>query len=82
MADEGDDREALLDEAYGTKTYAATAVGWVPAREREVERFTLGARPPMDPEKSEHRMVRALRKVDAVSAPGDDAPHAAPDDQA
>ncbi|HEV2798653.1 MAG TPA: hypothetical protein VGV65_13650, partial [Nocardioides sp.] len=74
VVDDGDDREALLAEAFGTKTYAAAAVGWVPSGEREVERFTLPARPPMEPEKSEHRMVKALRQADAVSAPGDEAP--------
>ena len=76
VADAGDDREALLEESFGTKTYPAAAVGWVPAAEREVERFTLPARPAMDPEKSEHRMVKALRKADAVSGPGEENPHA------
>jgi hypothetical protein len=76
VAGDGDDHDALLEESFGTKTYAATAVGWVPVEEREVERFTLGARPPMDLEKSEHRMVKALRRADAISAPGDEGPHA------
>ena len=76
VADDGDDRDALLEESFGTKTYAATAVGWVPVEEREVERFTLPARPPMDTEKSEHRMVKALRKAAAIPAPGAEGPHA------
>ncbi len=81
VADDGDDRATLMDESFGTRTYAAAGVGWVPAEEREVERFTLGARPAMDPEKSELRLVKALRKVDAVSAPGDEPPHAEQGDQ-
>ena len=72
VAADGDDRAALLAESFGTKTYPAAAVGWVRTGEREVERFTLPARPAMDPEKSEHRLVKALRKADAVSAPGHD----------
>ena len=43
-------REALLEESFGVKTYPATSVGWVPVAEREVARFVLGARPPMDPD--------------------------------
>jgi hypothetical protein len=81
VADDGDDREGLLAESFGTRSYPADAVGWVPAAEREVERFTLPARPAMDPDTSEHRMVKALRKADAVSAPGHDGPHAQPGDQ-
>lgn len=76
LAGVGDDRETLLDEAFGSRTYAAAAVGWVPAGEREVERFTLGARPPMDPDKSEQRMLNALRKADAVPAAAE---HVQPD---
>jgi hypothetical protein len=70
LAGEGDDREALLDESFGVKTYAATAVGFVPVEERDVERFTLGARPPMDPVKSENRLMKVLRKADDPSVPG------------
>ncbi len=76
VADDGDDREALLEESFGTRTYAATAVGWVPVEEREVERFALPARPPMDLEKSEQRMVKALRKAAAIPAPGAEGPDA------
>ena len=64
LAGEGDDREALLDESFGVKTYAASAVGFVPVEERDVERFTLGARPPMDPAKSENRLMKALRRAE------------------
>ena len=83
LAGEGDDREALLDESFGVKTYAAAAVGFVPVEERDVERFTLGARPPMDPAKSENRLMKALRRAEEPaeaepSAVGsvDDADHA------
>ena len=83
LAGDGDDREALLDESFGVKTYAATAVGFVPVEERDVERFTLGARPPMDPAKSENRLMKALRRAEEPpeaepSAVGsvDDADHA------
>ena len=62
-----DDPEALMDEAFGVKTYDATAVGWVPTAEREVERFVLGARPAVDPAKSEDRLMKALHKDDAPS---------------
>lgn len=62
----GDDPEALLDESFGVKTYRATTVGFVPVGERDVERFTLGARPPMDPAKSENRLMNALRKSDGT----------------
>jgi glycosyltransferase involved in cell wall biosynthesis len=72
VADDGDDRDVLLEQSFGTKTYPATAVGWVPAGERDVERFTLPARPPMDLEKSEHRMVKALRKAGAIASPVDE----------
>ncbi len=68
LADPGDDRDALLDEAFGVSTYVATSVGFVPVEERDVERFTLGARPPMDPAKSENRLRKALRKGDDPSA--------------
>lgn len=63
LADDGDDRDALLDATFGVKTYPAADVGWVPVDEREVERFTLGARPPTDPDKSENRLRKALRKA-------------------
>ena len=68
----GDDREALLDESFGVKTYPATSVGWVPVADRVVERFVLGARPPMDPDKSEKRLRKALDKAAErpVDAPG------------
>ncbi len=67
LAGPGDDREALLEESFGVKTYPATDVGWVPADQRVVERFTLGARPPMDPDKSENRLRKALRKADEAA---------------
>ena len=60
--------DTLLEETFGVKSYAATAVGFVPVDERDVARFVLGVRPPMDPEKSERRLAKALRKADA--APG------------
>jgi hypothetical protein len=46
-----------------------------------VERFVLGARPPMDPDKSENRLRKALRKADdaAVVRPAE-APAEAPAD--
>jgi glycosyltransferase involved in cell wall biosynthesis len=68
LAADGDDREALLDESFGVKTYPATAVGFVPVGERDVERFTLGARPPMDPARSENRLMKALRLADDIPA--------------
>ncbi|MBS2940372.1 glycosyltransferase [Nocardioides sp. J2M5] len=68
LAGDGDDREALLDESFGVKTYDATSVGWVPVADRVVERFTLGARPPMDPDKSENRLHKALRKAEEGAA--------------
>jgi hypothetical protein len=69
LAGDGDDREALMDESFGVKTYLATSVGWVPVEERDVERFTLGARPAMDPAKSEHRLMKALGKADGPARP-------------
>jgi hypothetical protein len=75
LADDGDDRDALLDESFGLKTYAATSVGFVPVDEREVERFVLGARPPVDPVKSENKLRRALAKAspaqDVAPAPAE-----------
>ena len=35
----------------------------MPVAEREVERFVLGARPPMDPDKSEKRLRKSLDKA-------------------
>ena len=64
LAGPDDDREALLDESFGVKAYPATTVGWVPVEQRQVERFTLGARPPMDPDKSEKRLRKALGGAD------------------
>ena len=61
--DAGDEREALLEESFGVKTYAATSVGWVPTADREVERFVLGSRPAMDPDKSEKRLHKSLAKA-------------------
>lgn len=80
LAEPGDDRDALLDESFGTKTYPATAVGFVPVDDRAVERFTLGARPPMDPDKSENRLHKALRRAEEASAvrPLPDAPAGTP----
>lgn len=63
LAEDGEDREALLEQSFGTRTYAAADVGWVPTPQRAVERFTLGARPPVDPDKSEQRLRKALRKA-------------------
>ena len=63
LAGPDDDREALLDESFGVKTYPATSVGWVPVADRVVERFVLGARPPMDPDKSEKRLRKSLDKA-------------------
>ncbi len=68
LVGDGDDREVLLDESFGVKGYPARAVGFVPVEERDVERFTLGARPPMDPAKSEQRLMKALRKADVRPA--------------
>ncbi len=76
LAGAGDDRHALLDESFGTKTYAATAVGFVPVEVRDVERFSLGARPPMDPVKSEKRLLKVLGRTDALPDPGVVAPPA------
>ncbi len=70
LAGADDDREALLDESFGVKTYPATAVGFVPVELRDVQRFTLGARPPMDPVKSEKRLMKALRKAEDASVEG------------
>ncbi|MCW2737894.1 glycosyltransferase family 2 protein [Nocardioides sp.] len=70
LAADGDDRDALLDESFGVKTYAAASVGFVPVEERDVERFTLGARPPMDPAKSENRLMKALRRTDVLPPAG------------
>jgi hypothetical protein len=68
LAGDGDDREALMDASFGVKTYPATSVGWVPVGERDVERFTLGARPPMDPVKSENRLMKVLGRTEAPKA--------------
>jgi hypothetical protein len=62
LAGPDDDREALLEESFGVKTYPAASVGWVPVAERIVERFVLGARPPMDPDKSEKRLRKTLAR--------------------
>jgi hypothetical protein len=59
----GDDPDDVLQEAFGHRTYAADEVGFVPTEERQVERFLLGVRPPMDPAKSERRLRKALRKA-------------------
>ena len=67
IADPEDDREQLLDETFGVKTYDAGTVGFVPVDRRVVERFVLGARPPMDPDKSERRLRKALRSADEQS---------------
>jgi len=88
LAGDDDDREALLDESFGVKAYPANDVGFVPVDLRVVERFTLGARPPMDPEKSEKRLRKALEKAAETSGrppgpeaigPGDDSRDAGPD---
>ena len=67
LAGDGDDRDALLEESAGVKTYRAAEVGFVPVDQRVVERFTLGARPPMDPDKSENRLRKALRKTEGAA---------------
>ena len=69
LAGPDDDRDALLDESFGVKAYPATTVGWVPVEQRQVERFTLGARPPMDPDKSEKRLRKALGGADDTPGP-------------
>jgi hypothetical protein len=58
-----------MDEAFGIKTYDATTVGWVPTPEREIERFVLGARPAVDPAKSEERLIKALHQDGPPSPP-------------
>jgi hypothetical protein len=65
LVSEGDDPDVLLDQAFGVRTYDAASVGLVPVDERVVERFVLGVRPPMDPEKSERRLLKALRRGEA-----------------
>ncbi len=74
----GGPSQTLLEEAFGVKSYPATAIGFVPVATRTVERFTLGVRAPMDPAKSEARLMRALRKADAAPADPDlgGVPHA------
>lgn len=63
---EGEDPDDLLDRAFGLKQYDATSVGFVPVAERQVERFVLRVRPPMDPDKSEGRLRNGVRAaVDA-----------------
>lgn len=68
----GGPSDTLLEEAFGVKSYAATSVGFVPVDQRDVARFVLGARPPMDPERSERRLMKALRKTDTTSPSGPD----------
>ena len=65
----GGPSDTLMEETFGTKAYTATSVGFVPVDEREVARFVLGVRPPMDPEKSERRLTKALRRAEAASGP-------------
>ena len=59
----GDDAEALLDEAFGLRTYDATETGFVPVEALLVERFVLTVRAPMEPAESERRLRKALRKA-------------------
>lgn len=82
LAGDGDDREALLEESAGVRTYAAGSVGFVPVDARVVERFTLPARPPMDPDKSETRMRRTLEKADAATPAPAPRPQAAAEPEA
>ena len=74
MAGPDDDEASLLDEAFGSVTYDADEVGFVPVGERVVERFLLGVRPPMDPEKSRRRLQRGLRRAAAQRAGDQSAP--------
>ena len=46
----------------------------MPVGERVVERFVLGARPPMDPDKSEKRLHKALAKGPGSAEAADDRP--------
>lgn len=74
LAGPDDDEASLLDEAFGSVTYDADEVGFVPVGERVVERFLLGVRPPMDPEKSRRRLQRGLRRAAAQRAGDQSAP--------
>ena len=64
------------------KTYRATDVGFVPVDVRVVERFTLGARPAVDPDKSEQRLMKTLHKAaeSGVAPPAVEASEPAEDD--
>ena len=59
----------MLDQAFGVRSYDAAAVGFVPAGERVVERFVLGVRPAMDPDRSERRLLKVLRKGEVRKPP-------------
>lgn len=68
LVEPGDDPDALLDQTFGLCSYDAADVGFVPVEERLVERFVLGVRAPMDPQESERRLRKALRRA-AAQAP-------------
>ncbi len=58
-----DDFDEVLDEAFGVRTYDLLNVGFVAVADREIDRFTLGVRPPMDPQESAVRLQKVLRKA-------------------
>ena len=68
LLEPGEDPDDVLDRAFGVRAYDASAVGFVPVAERVVDRFVLGVRPAMDPDKSERRLLKALRRPEAKGA--------------
>ena len=71
---DGDDPDALMDAAFGLLTYDAARAGFVPVAERQVERFVLRAKPPMDPAESTALLDAALAAAAAPAAPAAPAP--------
>ncbi|WP_181309933.1 glycosyltransferase [Nocardioides campestrisoli] len=74
VAQVGDDRDELMEEAFGTGSYAAKEVGFVPTEERDLPRFVLKPKPAMSPEKSR----ALLLGTPASETPVSDAPVAEP----
>ncbi|WP_426245461.1 glycosyltransferase [Nocardioides sp. LHG3406-4] len=69
LLDEGDDPDALMDQAFGLEEYAAARAGFLPVAERVVERFELRAKPAMDPAESTALLDAALSPAAEPPAP-------------
>lgn len=69
-----DDLDELMQACFGTETYDAAQVGFVPTEQRDLPRFVLKPKPAVSPEKSRRQLLAengALEEAGSGSSEGE-----------